>query len=149
VSVGKLVTKGQKIGEVGNSGGSSGSHLHFELIRHGSAIRPVFHGKTALFFGTKNYESHNCGGGGGGNGATGEIDTNGLSLTVRAQPSPNSAAVGSVDDGQLVTIQCQKLGASVTGTFGTSKLWDFIGTGYVADAYVATGSDGQVAPSCD
>jgi hypothetical protein len=150
VFIGQKVAKGQKIGEVGNSGGSFGSHLHFELIRNGSAIRPVFHGQTALFFGTKSYTSHNCGGGGGGGGgATGQVDTAGPSLTIRAQPNPNSAAVGSVDDGQLVTIKCQKEGASVTGTFGTSKLWDFIGTGYIADAYVATGSDGRVAPWCD
>ena len=37
----------------------------------------------------------------------------------------------------------------MTGTYGTSTLWDKIGTGYVADAYVSTGSDGQVAPNCN
>jgi hypothetical protein len=36
----------------------------------------------------------------------------------------------------------------VTGTYGTSSLWDFIGSGYVADAFVSTGSDGWVAPEC-
>ena len=47
-----------------------------------------------------------------------------------------------------VTIRCQKRGQSVTGTYGTSTLWDNIGTGFVADAYISTGSDGQVAPTC-
>ena len=39
-------------------------------------------------------------------------------------------------------------GSQVTGTFGTTTLWDNIGTGYISDAYVNTGSDGQVAPNC-
>ena len=56
--------------------------------------------------------------------------------------------VGSVADGAYVTISCQKHGGSVTGTYGTSTLWDKIGAGYVTDAYVSTGSDGQVAPTC-
>jgi uncharacterized protein YraI len=68
---------------------------------------------------------------------------------VRANASTSSAAVGSVSGGQTVTIKCQKRGTSVTGTYGTTTLWDFIGNGYVSDAYVATGSDGQVAPTCN
>ena len=48
-----------------------------------------------------------------------------------------------------MTISCQKNGSSVTGTYGTTMLWDFIGNGYVSDAYVNTGSDGQVAPTCN
>jgi hypothetical protein len=62
--------------------------------------------------------------------------------------STATAAIGSVADGASVTISCQKIGQSVTGTYGTSKLWDKIGAGFVADAYVSTGSDGRVAPDC-
>ncbi len=152
VSQGSQVSKGQKIGTVGSTGGSSGPHLHFELRKNGVAIKPVFNGATALFFGTKSYTSKNCSGGGGGDGGDGHqgtVNTSGPSLTVRSGPSSSSAAVGSVSDGQNVRITCQQVGSSVTGTYGTSKLWDFIGNGYVADAYVRTGSDGRVAPDCN
>ncbi len=85
----------------------------------------------------------------GGAGAPGRINTAGAPLTVRAGATTSSAAVGSVADGAYVTIRCQKTGQSVSGTYGTSSLWDYIGTGYVADAYVSTGSDGRVAPACN
>lgn len=148
VSVGQNVTKGQKIGTVGNTGGSTGAHLHYEQRLNGTAVKPVFNGQTALFYGTKNYTSNNSCGTGGGTGVTGTVNTSGLPLTVRSTPSTSGTAVGSVADGAKVTITCQKTGSSVTGTYGTSTLWDYIGTGYIADAYVNTGSDGQVAPTC-
>jgi hypothetical protein len=70
-------------------------------------------------------------------------------LTVRANASTSSAAIGTVGDGAYVTISCQKKGSSVSGTYGTSTLWDKIGDGYVSDAYVFTGTDGRVAPDCN
>ncbi len=151
VGVGQQVSQGQKIGEVGTTGGSTGPHLHFELRRNGSAIRASFDGRGALYFGTRNYTSQNkCGGTGGGTtGHVGRVNTAGAPLTVRAGASTSSAAVGSVSDGATVRISCQKRGQSVSGTYGTSTLWDKIGDGrYIADAYVSTGSDGQIAPTC-
>lgn len=84
----------------------------------------------------------------GGAGFAARINTSGAPLTIRKGASTTTDAIGSVPDGANVTISCQKTGQSVTGTYGTSKLWDKIGAGFVADAYVSTGSDGRVAPDC-
>lgn len=84
----------------------------------------------------------------GGSGFSARVNTSGAALTIRAGASSSTAAIGSVADGAFVTISCQKVGQSVTGTYGTTTLWDKIGAGYVSDAYVSTGSDGRVAPDC-
>ncbi|WP_163505614.1 SH3 domain-containing protein [Fodinicola acaciae] len=88
---------------------------------------------------------------GGGTGTiTGTVKTAGDPLNVRSGPHTTDSVVGSVANGSNVTITCQTHGTSVTGTYGTSDLWDKISSpvGYVADAYVYTGADGQVAPNC-
>ncbi len=85
----------------------------------------------------------------GGAGVSARVNTSGAALTIRASATSNAAATGSVADGAFVTISCQKTGQSITGTYGTSTLWDKISGGFVADAYISTGSDGRVAPLCN
>ena len=41
VSVGDQVTKGRKIGVMGNTGNSFGAHLHFDVMLNGSYVNPM------------------------------------------------------------------------------------------------------------
>jgi len=41
VKVGQEVVTGQKVGEVGSTGRSTGTHLHYEVRKNGKAINPV------------------------------------------------------------------------------------------------------------
>jgi surface antigen len=81
--------------------------------------------------------------------ATGTVHTSSARLTVRSGPGTGYQAVTSLRKGSKVTISCQTTGTTVRGTYGTSNIWDRVGSGrYVSDAYVYTGSDGRVAPRC-
>ncbi|HEX6497672.1 MAG TPA: N-acetylmuramoyl-L-alanine amidase [Micromonosporaceae bacterium] len=73
------------------------------------------------------------------------------SLNVRSGPGTSYAVVGSVSDGTSVSIYCQASGTTVTGTYGTTSVWDKIGTDrWVSDAYVLTGYSGFIpnVPRC-
>jgi hypothetical protein len=54
--------------------------------------------------------------------------------------------------GVTVTIMCQEHGRFVNGGPTPSDLWDLVDyggmVGWVADAYVTTGTPNQVAPTC-
>ncbi|GIF63157.1 hypothetical protein Ais01nite_11920 [Asanoa ishikariensis] len=149
VSVGQSVGYGSVIGYVGTSGGSTGPHLHYEQRLNGSAVQVRFNGTLGLYWGTRTYTSDNACSGGGT--ASGTVNTAGSPLTVRSGPGTSYASVGTVADGAGVTISCQTNGTSVTGTYGTSTIWDRIGSGrFISDAYVYTGHDGFIpgVPRC-
>ncbi|MGW1004197.1 SH3 domain-containing protein [Streptomyces sp. NPDC002520] len=70
-------------------------------------------------------------------------------LNVRSGPGTDYNIVRVLPYGSKVPIYCQAPGTTVTGPYGTSKIWDNINNGeYVADAYVQTGSDGYIAARC-
>lgn len=129
------------------------SQVHSWLAgRNGLVSNAVYHFHTwsaaARAVVTAKFAMSHSGTTNGGSGVGARVNTNGIALHVRKSTSLSSAIVGSVADGSYVAITCQKHGGSVTGTYGTTTLWDKINGGYVSDAYVATGSDGQVAPTC-
>ncbi|WP_210593375.1 SH3 domain-containing protein [Streptomyces sp. GESEQ-35] len=73
----------------------------------------------------------------------------GVRLNVRRGPGTNYAIVRVLPVGARVPIYCQTPGTTVTGPYGTSRIWDNIADGeYVSDTYVNTGSDGYVADRC-
>lgn len=73
----------------------------------------------------------------------------GYRLNVRSGPGTGYAVVRVLPEGSQVVIHCQTPGTRVSGPYGTSSVWDRIGTGqYVSDTYIRTGSDGYVAPRC-
>lgn len=150
VKKGQKVSMGTKIGTVGSTGNSTGPHLHYEQRYKGKLQYIKLNGKKITYYGKKTYTSKNkCGSGGGGKKPiTGTVKTSGKNLIVRSGPGTKYKAVGTLKNGQKVTITCQTKGSKVKGTYGTSTLWNKVGKGYVSDAYVYTGSNKQIAPTC-
>ncbi|WP_433553588.1 N-acetylmuramoyl-L-alanine amidase [Micromonospora zamorensis] len=82
---------------------------------------------------------------------SGTVNTEASSLNVRSGPGASYPVVGSVADGATVSVYCQAVGSTVTGPYGTTSVWNRIGTNrYVSDAFVLTGYDGYIpnVPRC-
>ncbi|AEV86209.1 glucosaminidase [Actinoplanes sp. SE50] len=78
-------------------------------------------------------------------GVTATVDVN-SQLKVRAKPSLASGIMGTLHDGQKVSVACAVTGQSVRGKLRTTAVWDRLTSGYyVSDAYLTT--VGKV-PSC-
>ncbi|MER6208937.1 SH3 domain-containing protein [Streptomyces sp. NPDC001073] len=72
-----------------------------------------------------------------------------VTLNIRSGPSTGYSIVGTLPASSKVLLYCQTPGTTVTGTYGTSNIWDNISSGeYISDAYVNTGSDGYVTSRC-
>lgn len=82
--------------------------------------------------------------------ATGTVSTGGDTLNLRS--APTGSVIGSIPDRTVLTITCQTTGPYATGPWGATNVWDKVTyggkTGYVADAFVYTGTNGRVAPDC-
>lgn len=59
VRVGQRVQMGQKVGEVGSTGGSTGPHLHYEQLLGSSPIRIILGSTPVRYFETRWYTSKN------------------------------------------------------------------------------------------
>ncbi|MEU4399096.1 N-acetylmuramoyl-L-alanine amidase [Micromonospora orduensis] len=82
---------------------------------------------------------------------SGTVNTSASTLNVRSGPGASYPVVGSVADGATVSIYCQAVGSTVAGPYGTTSVWNRIGTNrYVSDAYLLTGYDGYIpnVPRC-
>ncbi|CAO3572730.1 unnamed protein product [Mortierella alpina] len=68
------------------------------------------------------------------------------SLNIHSAPFTTAPIVGSLKNGERVVLECNVKGSNVTGTFGTSDLWDRIKGGYITDTDVRSGL--EFPPPC-
>jgi GH24 family phage-related lysozyme (muramidase)/peptidoglycan hydrolase-like protein with peptidoglycan-binding domain len=81
------------------------------------------------------------------------VDTrSGARLHYRTEPNtgPSAEIKGRLPDGADLQIFCHVHGETVSGTYGTSNIWNRTKSGYyVPDVFLYTGSDDPVVPECE
>jgi murein DD-endopeptidase MepM/ murein hydrolase activator NlpD len=139
VSVGQEVSEGQQIGLSGNTGFSTGPHLHFGLYRNGSAIDPSGYVGGDLTGGVEKYAASNNGGKNKksvpstGGSIVDRVVTPGASLTsatsaisvstsgVKGRSLSSSAVVGSAMRGGITGLSSPVLGSLGGGTASNTQ----------------------------
>ncbi|KAF9990828.1 hypothetical protein BGZ75_009519 [Mortierella antarctica] len=70
---------------------------------------------------------------------TGTVKIKRATLNIHSAPFTTAPVVGSLKNGDRVVLECNVKGSNVTGTFGTSDLWNRIKGGYITDTDVNSG----------
>ncbi len=78
-----------------------------------------------------------------------KIDSESVSLNIRSGPGTDKSVVGSLNDDDSISVECQLWGEHIEGTQRSSPFWNRIGGGrFIADAYVAWSPSRPVVPWC-
>jgi LasA protease len=165
---GTAVAEGARLGdtgtEVGCGGSASSRHVHFSLLQNDAyvAVSPHIIGKWVPMNGSAQYGGYalhgstrvNVGGllyNYGALGFTqGIVDvTGGGTLNKRSGPGTGYSIVGTVNDGDTVSIACSSNGTSHSGRWWTTSRWEKLTDGtWVSGAYVYTGLNAPVNGTC-
>ncbi|WP_255300979.1 SH3 domain-containing protein [Bacillus thuringiensis] len=147
-SDGHPVQEGTFLGYTGTDvscgGNASGRHLHFSLLQ--SNTRVSLQGKEIggwVFFETSPYKGYAM------HGSTvkytgyslynygkllvnqGIVDANGEhAVNLRTGPGTNYSVIGSLNDGEIVTIACSTIGTRFTGRKGSTNRWNQLTSDY-------------------
>ncbi|MEO3742092.1 hypothetical protein [Plantactinospora sp. B5E13] len=75
-----------------------------------------------------------------------QVNTGGPAMNLRSCPRLSCSSDLQVPNGGYVTVDCQTLGDTVTGYYGTSAIWDRVLSGmtyfFASDTNIRTGYDG-------
>jgi murein DD-endopeptidase MepM/ murein hydrolase activator NlpD len=160
VSVGQEVAEGQLIGLSGNTGFSTGPHLHFGLFRNGTAIDPSGYVGNDLTGGVEKYAASNNGGkskkgvASTGGSIVDRVVSPGASLTsansaisvttsgVKGRSLTSSAVVGSTMKGGITGLSSPVLGSMGAGTASNTQS---TGSGGGLDVFVPVSFSSTVA----
>ncbi|HZM81736.1 MAG TPA: peptidoglycan DD-metalloendopeptidase family protein [Candidatus Limnocylindrales bacterium] len=157
---------GQALGNIGKNlcggGAASGPHVHFGILS--GTTRVAWHWRSAgqwVFWQGAAYGGYALHGSrqvfpGGGlfnYGALaanqGIVDANGgTTVNRRSGPGTGFGIVGTLTDGQVVTISCWRSGTSHAGRWGTTAVWNRLPDGtWFSDAFAYTGVN-TIGPNC-